>query len=559
MAAFRPTGIMSRIRNLERIRQIAEVAVRHGFGYFFERHNLWDLVPARGRRAEPVPEQRGKHIREMLEELGPTFVKFGQLLSTRPDVVPADIIQELVKLQDRVPPIPFDVVRQVVEAELGLTLERLFERIDPEPIAAASIGQVHRAVLPGGESVVVKVQRPTAPKQIERDIELFYQLAEFLRERTGQTGFLDPVRLVDEFALSIKQEVDYVLEGRHADRFAFEFRDNTAVVIPRIYWHYCTRRVLTMEAIDGPTVNMLDLAIFSPEDRRQLAETITRAWFQQILHDGFFHADPHPGNIVVLSPNRIGLLDFGMAGGLSDEDLEHGTGLFTAILSHDLHAVKRHLRRLGLRWPPDEEVGVSEALEQVFSRYYGATLGQVDPAAVLREVFEIIYTLRLQLPTRFLLLEKAIVTLEGVVGEIYAELNVFDLARPYAHDLLMRRLQPDVVIERMKRSLGDYLEILQDYPRQVHSLLEAARSGELKVKFVHIGLDDLTHKLDLLTNRIVIALIVAALAVASALMAAFISAGPHLLGVSIWGLPGFVVALLFGIWLMWAIVRSGRL
>ena len=559
MAAVHPIGLISRFRNLDRIRQIAEVAVRHGFGYFFERHNLWELVPTRRRRAEPMPEQRGKHIREMLEELGPTFVKFGQLLSTRPDVVPADIIEELVKLQDRVPPIPVDVVRQVVEAELGLTLDRLFERFDPEPIAAASIGQVHRAVLPGGKSVVVKVQRPTAPKQIERDIELFYQLAEFLGERIGANGFLDPVRLVDEFALYIKQEVDYVLEGRHADRFAFEFRDSVAVVIPRIYWLYCTRRVLTMEAIDGPTVNMLVLETFSPEDRRQLAETITRAWFQQILDDGFFHADPHPGNIVVLSPERIGLLDFGMAGNLSEEDLEHGTGLFSAILARDLRAVKRHLRRLGLRWPPDDEAGVSEAVEQVFSRYYGATLGQVDPAAVLREVFEIIYTLHLQLPTRFLLLEKALVTLEGVVGEIYNELNILDLARPYAHGLLMRRLKPDLVIERMKRSFGDYLEILQDYPRQVHTLLEEARGGELKVKFVHIGLDNLAHKLDLLTNRIVIALIVAALAVASALMAAFISAGPRLLGVSIWGVPGFVVALLFGIWLMWAIVRSGRL
>jgi ubiquinone biosynthesis protein len=532
MAVFRPTGLMSRIRNLERMRQIAEVAVRHGFGYFFERYNLWDLVPMRRRRAEPMPEQRGKHIREMLEELGPTFVKFGQLLSTRPDVVPADIIQELVKLQDRVPPIHFDVVRQVVEAELGLTLERLFERIDPEPVAAASIGQVHRAVLPGGKPVVVKVQRPTAPKQIERDIELFYQLAEFLSERMGPSGFLDPVRLVDEFALSIKQEVDYVLEGRHADRFAFEFRDGVAVVIPRIYWHYCTRRVLTMEAIDGPTVNMVDLSSYSLEERRRLAQTITRAWFQQILRDGFFHADPHPGNIVVLAPDRIGLLDFGMAGSLN---------------------------RLGLRWPPDEEVGVSEALEQVFSRYYGATLGQVDPAAALREVFDMIYTLHLQLPTRFLLLEKALVTLEGVVGEIYTDLNVFDLARPYAHDLLMRRLQPDLVVERMKRSLGDYLEILRDYPRQIHTLLEEARSGELKVKFVHVGLDNLTHKLDLIANRIVIALIVAALAVASALMAAFISAGPRLLGVSFLGLAGFAVALVFGIWLMWAIVRSGRL
>ena len=211
------------------------------------------------------------------------------------------------------------------------------------------------------------------------------------------------------------------------------FRTATRWSYPRSTGSYCTRRVLTMEAIDGPTVNTLDLSGFSPEERRRLAETIAHAWFRQILHDGFFHADPHPGNIVVLAPDRIGLLDFGMAGSLSEEDLEDGTVCFTAIVSRDLRAVKRHLRRLGLRWPPERRrPGVSEALEQVFSRYYGTVLGQVDPAAVFREVFDIIYTLHLQLPTRFLLLEKALVTLEGVVGEIYADLNVFDLARPYA-------------------------------------------------------------------------------------------------------------------------------
>jgi ubiquinone biosynthesis protein len=559
MAIRRPTGFVSRVRNLERVRQIAEVAVRHGFGYFFERHNLWDLVPLRRGNVEPIPEQRGKHVREMLEELGPTFVKFGQLLSTRPDVVPADVIEELVKLQDRVAPIPFETVRGVVESELGLTLERLFETFDPEPVAAASIGQVHRATLPGGDAAMVKVQRPTARRQIERDIELLYQLAEFIRDRVGAQLFVDPVRLVDEFASSITQEVDYVLEGRHATRFAEQFEGSDSVVIPRVHRAYSTRRVLTMDAVDGPTVNSLDLQTMSLDDRRVLAETITRTWFQQILSHGFFHADPHPGNIVVLSPRRIGLLDFGMAGSLTPDDLENGTGLFTAIIDRDLSAVMRHLHHLGLRWPVEDDDSVDEALELVFSRYYGATLRQVDPSAVLHEVFDLVYSLHLRLPTRFLMLEKALVTLEGVVGEVYGELDIFALARPYARALLVSRMRPDAVAERVRRYLENNVEMVREFPRQLHDILDEARSGELKVKFVHSGLDNLAHKLDLLTNRVVVAVVVAALAVAGAIMAAFIPSGPRLLGISIWGLPGFAVALVFGIWLMWAIMRSGRL
>jgi ubiquinone biosynthesis protein len=555
----RQPGLMTRFRNFERVRQIAEVAVRHGFGYFFERHNLWDLVPIHQRRSAEMPQQRGRHIREMLEELGPTFVKFGQLLSTRPDLVPADIIEELVKLQDQVPPIPFEAVRTVVEAELGLTLERLFEHFEPESIAAASIGQVHRATLPGGSQVVVKVQRPTAPTQIEQDIDLFYQLANLVKARAGARLFVDPVRVVDEFAISINQEVDYLQEARHAERLAENFVHSDEVVIPRTHWRYCTKRVLTMEMIEGPTVNSLDLEVLPLEQRRILAETITRAWFKQILVDGLFHADPHPGNIVVIAPTRIGLLDFGVTGSLSPEDMDHSVELFRAIVGQDQRAVKRHLRGLGLHWPFDQDARVTKAIDSVFERYYGATLAELNPTAILRELVDLIYALHLELPTRFLLLQKAVMTLEGVVSWVYVDLDLLALARPYARALVLRRYRPDTMLEGLVKSMINYREAARDLPAEVHNLLEMARAGDLRLKFVHAGLEDLTHKLDLVANRVVVAVIVAALAVASALMAAFIQSGPQFLGVSIWGIPGFVIAMFFGIWLLWAIVRSGRL
>lgn len=552
-------GFRGRVRNLERLRQISEVAVRHGLGYLFERHNLWRSLHLRRRDVPPPPSQLGRHIREFLEELGPSFVKFGQLLSTRSDLLPLDIVTELVKLQDRVPPFPAEAARQVIEEDLGLTIERLFESFDPEPIAAASIGQVHKAVLPGGVQVVVKVQRPEAFRQIERDIDLLYQIAELLGEHFGQRLVVDPVETVDEFARAISAELDYTLEGRNAERFAANFSAHPDIDIPQVFWHHSSRRVLTLEWKEGLTLNQLDLETLGIPERYRLADTISHAWFKQILEDGFFHGDPHPANITYIDPDHIALLDFGIAGDLSDEDLEYGTLLFLDIMNRDIKGVKRGLNRLGIRWSREKDELATSALELGFSRYFGVSLSDIDPAALIREVFDIIYSLHLDLPTRFLMLEKSLLTVEGVVTQIYPDFNVFEVARPYARRLLARRFRPDIVGGRIARSVASYGEVFRDYPFQLHDILEEMRAGQLEIKFVHTGLEDFSHKLDVLTNRVVVALVAASLSIASSLVAVFVGGGPHILGVSVWGVPGFLAALFFGVWLMWAIVRSGRL
>ncbi len=554
-----PKGLVSQGRNLDRLRQISEVAVRHGFGYLFERHNLWTVLALSKREVPPAPPHLGRHVREFLEELGPTFVKFGQLLSTRPDLVPHEVLQQLVRLQDNVSPFPFERVRAVVEEELGLTLERLFTSFDPVPIAAASIGQVHRAVLPGGIEVVVKVQRPDAAHQIQRDIELLEQAASLMRDHLGERLFADPVAVVQEFARSISAELDYTLEGRNAERFASHFSGSESVSIPRVYWTHSRRRVLTLEHMGGTTLNLLDLEELGFEQRSRLAESIADAWFKQILEDGFFHADPHPANIMYLEPGRIALLDFGMAGALSREDLEQGTLLFLDVMSRDIEGVKRRLARLGVRWPREKDREVTAALELGFARYFGLKLADLDAGALIREVFDLIYQLHLNLPSRFLLLEKSLLTLEGVATTVYPDLDVFHLARPYARSLLARRYRPDSVIAGAGRSLEAYARVIQEYPFQLHDLLEELRDGELEIKFVHMGLDDFGHKLDVLTNRVVIGLITATLGLASSIVAVFVTGGPHILGLSVWGIPGFFGSFVFGVWLMWAIVRSGRM
>src|SRR5687767_15992595 len=291
-------------RNLGRLSEIAQVAVRHGFGYFFERHKLTDLLPWTARvEVEPgAGSERGRHLRELLDELGPTFVKFGQLLSTRPDVVPPDIVAELRGLQDDVSPFPFAQVRHVVEEELGLTLEQAFVSFDEIPIAAASIGQVHRATLPNGDEVVVKVQRPDAPRQIESDLALLYQAARMIKERVRALDFIDAHALVDEFARSIRQELDYKLEARHADTFRRNFAASDVVVVPKVYWDYSSARMLTLEFLDGVQLVDLDLDATSLEERRELAYRVTQTWMEMIFEHGFFHGDPHPANVLVLDP-----------------------------------------------------------------------------------------------------------------------------------------------------------------------------------------------------------------------------------------------------------------
>lgn len=554
---LRHGGLLTRIRNFERMREISEVAAKHGFGYFFERHRLLGLIPLRRRPVGQPPTPRGRHIREMLDELGPTFVKFGQLLSTRPDIVPPDVVQELVLLQDRVSPFEFAKVREIVKAELGLSMERAFESFEEEPLAAASIGQVHGAVLPGGERVVVKVQRPEAARQVRKDVELLFQFAELFETRVD-VGF-SLVGVVQEFSRAINRELDYILEARNAERFGRNFEGVDEVHIPRVYWQYCTSRILTMERIDGPTLNSQTVADLPVEEKKVVAEAIAACWFRQILHDGFFHADPHPANIVHLGGGRLGLLDFGTAGFLREEDLEEGVRLFLHVMDSDIPGIKRSLRRLGMRWPPSSDEAVTQAIEDGFSRYFGMSMAKVDVTSLLHQVFDIVYSLRLRLPSRFLLLDKALLTLEGVVTRLYPDVNIFEIAARYTGELKRRRMDPRVMGDRVRREAAAYAQVVRDFPIQVHDLLEEMRSGELEIKYRHTGLEDVTHRFDLIANRLVVALLTIALGATSTAIAIMVSEGPHVWGLSVWGIPGFALSFLFGVWLIYAIIRSGRL
>ena len=557
-----------RTRTIGRLSEIAQVMVRHGFGYFLEAHRLSDLLPRRsteeplmnGASAQGASSKRGQHLREVLDELGPTFVKFGQLLSTRPDVVPPDIVLELRALQDDVRPFPFEDVRRVVEAELGNTLERLFTEFDPVPVAAASIGQVHAATLPNGRRVAVKVQRPGAARQIDADIGLLYQAARLARERIRALDFIDTRQLVDEFARSIRKELDYRLEGRNAQLFHRDFAGAEHVRVPKVYWSYSGTRVLTLEWVDGVQLADLDLAAMALDERRDLAYRITETWMTMIFRHGLFHADPHPANILVTPETGvIGLVDFGSVGKLTDDDMSKLTGLFIDAANENIDQIPRRLADLGVRYPREREDELRTEIRELYYRYYGASLSEIDPIQAMREGFALIYALNMRLPTRFLLLDRAMATLASVGQELYPDFNVFEVARPYARDLMLERFTPERVARRARREVIRYVQVLAEAPHQFHDFMEEIREGQIEVGFVHKGLDDLLAKLDTLINRVVIALVVVGGLIGSGLIGIFAKGGPHLLGVNVVSVGGFAVSTVLGLWLLWGVVRSGRL
>jgi ubiquinone biosynthesis protein len=550
------------VRQLGRISEIAQVAAKHGFGYFFETR-----VPGvtRTRRQQELESAvdgstRGQRLRLMFDELGPTFVKFGQLLSTRPDVVPPDIVFELQALQDQVTQFPYEDVERVMREELGLGVDQLFLEFEEEPVAAASIGQVHRAVLPNGRRVAVKVQRPDAPATIEADLELLYQVARIVRERVKALQFIDTVGLVDEFARTIRQELDYRMEARNAEQFHRRFAGHPHVKIPRVYWSYSRSKVLTLEYLDGVHLRDLDVSAYTDEERRRLAYLIAEAWMTMIFRHGFFHADPHPSNILVLEASeQIGLVDFGMAGKLSDDDMSKLTGLFIDAVNERIDALPRRLAALGVRYPREQEAEFVQELRDIYYRYYGASLSEIDPIQVIREAFALIYRMHLQLPTRFVMLDRAIATLGSVGMELYPDFNVFDVAKPYARELMLERFTPQRVARRAQAEARNYARMLHALPYQVYDTLEQARDGQIEIGFRHEGLEGLSHQMDRVVNRLVVALVAGTGVIGSSLIGIFAEEGPQIWGLHFLSVIGFSLSALLGIWLVWGVVRSGRL
>jgi len=542
-----------RRQNIARLREIAEIAARNGFGFLLESRQA-------RRRVEATPPNglRGERLAAMFDELGPTFVKFGQMLSTRPDLLPPDVVNELRRLQDRVGPIDGATVAEVIETELGAPVEELFASFDPDPIAAASIGQVHRATMGDGREVVVKVQRPEAGQKIEADLALLDQMAKLAKARVHRLRFVDTVAVVDEFRRAIRQELDYRIEARNVEMIRRHFKDDEHVAIPGVVWESSTSRVLVLDWIEGDTLNNTDLDAWSDEDRRRLAERISETWMTMVFDHGAFHADPHPANIVVQGPDDIGLVDFGMMGQLSVQDRQAAVHLFLDCVDQNVDRLPRRLRDIGVRYPSDREDELRDQLGVILQRYWGATLADLDVRELLRDILQAVYQLGIRLPARWIMLDKALATLSGVALNIAPDYNVFETARPHARRLVMDRYRPDAVLGRARGRADRYRDIMMELPFQVHDLMDELREGELKIAIQQEGFTESTERALGASNRFAVAILAASIFVGSAVLGAFVTSGPELLGVNVLALPGLIVGSVLACMVMIGVVRSGR-
>jgi ubiquinone biosynthesis protein len=543
--------------NLRRFSQIGRVLIRHGFGFVFDVRR--DRREKKGLQEFLAPNF-GVRLRRSLDDLGPTFVKFGQLLSTRSDILPEGVLFELQKLQDTVKPMPAGAAQRIIERELGAPVEEVFAGFDPDPLGSASIGQVHRADLRDGGVVAVKVQRPEAPGRVESDLELMQDFADFLDRRFGRRIFVDVRGLVAEFETVIRRELDYTAEAANARRFAANFA-GTPVVIPRVHLGYSTSRILTLQYVEGTRFRDIRPLLLTPSERRRVASMGADAIFKMAFEYGFFHGDPHPGNLLLTPDGDLALLDFGMVGYMSRGDIDALSRLFIAVIQRDAAAALRGLEALGVRYAPEVRGDLVRDLREFLNKYSGLSVGEVTLGQALSELIALARRYRLRVPPVFPLLTKALVTAEGIARSIDPTINVYELARPYARRLLAERYEPEALLEVVRERALEYARYAEDYPEQIRQLLAEVADGELEVQLRHGGLDELVGEVDVLANRLVFAVVTGALLLGSCMLGAFDRGGPAVpyLGVPVVSFVGFALALIMGSILLAIIFRSRRL
>ena len=522
-------SVVSAVKDLGRLREITTVLVRHGFGEIVAR-----LGFGRGGKkkeegpsaevAEPAPEDaargedekkrisRGERVRLVIQDLGPSFIKLGQIASTRPDVIPPDIIAELKKLQDDVPAVPFDDVKRAIEASLGAKLEELYVSFEAKPLATASIGQVHRAVIKTAEGaeeqVVVKVQRPGVGVTVARDLELLHTLAAAIERTIPESKIYSPVGLVQQFDRSITSELNFLVEADNCERFAKNFDGHAEVRFPRVYRQATSKHVLTLEFFDGKKV---DKAIAAGVDGKRVAKNAVGVVIKMIFEDGFFHADPHPWNIILIGPNDepvIGMIDVGMVGRMSPELRDRTIDMMVAAVRKDPVALAYALYAIGR---PTKKIDMREYRAEVAmlaEKYLGKPLKEIELSAMIRDLVQGAIKYGLEIPTDFLMVGKTLMTIEGIGKELDPDLDVFGEASPYFFDLLKQRYSPQRLGNELIRGVEQLSRAGYDMPMQLREVLDDLRLGRLTVRAVDPAL---TGAGDRLGRRVFSGLVVAAL------------------------------------------------
>jgi ubiquinone biosynthesis protein len=547
------------LRNLGRSGEIAAVAVKYGFGDVVQQLRL-DRYLRWGRRVifrqRNVPERRetrGRRIRSALEELGPTFVKFGQVLSTRPDLIPADIIDELSRLQEHVRPFPSEQVIETLESEFGRSVGELFAEFDAAPLASGSLGQVHRARGHHGGDLAVKIRRPNAVREVERDLSLMSELALLAQRHIPESEVFDPVGLVNQFARTIRRELDFSREGRTIEEFARMFRNDATLHVPRVHWDLTTEAALTMDFVAGCRVDDREALAATRVDPAQIAANGARIFMKMAFELGMFHGDPHPGNIRVMPDGTICLLDFGMVGLLDDEKRELLVDLFVAITHNDVARAVELIQMIGTPFRPIDQPLLRADVRDFVDNYYSVPLERLRVGRMLSDFVSVLLNHGIRCPPDLMLLIRCLVTLEGVGRDLDPSFNLAEHLAPFLERVIAERYNARRIVDRIFDESRALARLAHDVPRYMGRSLEKLSKDELKVQFEHTGLDRLMTELDRSSNRLVIGLVMSSLIISSSLV---LRSG----AASLWfSVPIFVVSSLLAVWLIYGVFRSGRL
>jgi len=549
---------LSKYRHIKRYRQIIRIISKHGLDYILEAFNLKAgfRLPWKKSESNTVPKNTAERLRIVLEELGPAFIKLGQLLSTRSDILPPQYIQQLELLQDNVSPEKFAVIKSTLESEFPVPLSEVFARIDEQPLASASIGQVHYGVLLNDQVVVIKIQRPGIYPKIMMDLEIMSDAANFIENRTDWGKQIKPTQIIAEFARSIREELDYTSEASHAERVRLNFRDDPNVKVPKIFWNLTTDKVLVMEYIEGVKITAPDLNKIAL-NKSKIAQNLTSAVIKQIMIHGFFHADLHPGNIIITPEGAVAFIDFGMMGRVDDWTRDHLISLFLKLSNKDINGLINTMIDLGYTEKTIDRKGLRRDLFFLLDKYYSRQLNEIKTSVLIQEIMQLAFDYHLILPRDLILVARTLIVLESTVKRLDPTLNWVSLAKPLGRKLLQTTLAPDYLLKKSRAYLNNFSDVIWRLPDSLQSILGKIEAGKFQITLDHRNFDQFINRLNLVGNRVAFSLVVAAIIIGTSLIVQRIQAS------FLWQFPiaeaSFILAVFLGLWLIISIIRSGRI
>ncbi|WP_129128368.1 ABC1 kinase family protein [Geomonas oryzae] len=560
---FRIVNINRNVRSIRRYRQIITVIGGYGLGHLLEYLNLGQVLDFSRRVLRRRPPKAAhlsapERLRLALEELGTTFIKLGQLLSTRADIIPASFVQELTHLQDKIPCLPFEEIKEQIEHELGVPLEQRFLYVEPEAIAGASIAQVHRATLVTGEDVVVKVRRPGVVEAVETDIDILMGVALLLERHMARSDIYDPVGVVREFSYTIRRELDLTREGHAIEKIRDNFKGDATLYFPKVYWEATSKGVLTTEYVEGIKVSDTVAIEKAGLDGREIAARGARVFLKMVLDHGFFHGDPHPGNVLILKDNVICLLDFGMVGRLDPSVKRYLTDVLVAVINRDVEGLAYVIVEAGDAAETVNMQALKKALAEFIDSYFEIPLKEIEVGRMLMEFIDLISTHRIKVHPDLTMLVKVLVVVEGMGRRLDPDFDMVGHLRPFLEREFRRQRSPGRLFHEVEQGVEGYLTLARNLPRDVKEILNKVNRNKFRIDLEHRGLDRFSKELDRSANRLCLSLIIAALLIGSSI-AMQGNRGPMLWGLPAFAFFGYTCAGLVGIWWMIAILRSGRL